>query len=69
VFLTSKELFEMTGYKSNAAKIRWLSDNGYAFDIRRDGRPNVLIDQVRERQCKKAERAPGPDLAWLSDNG
>lgn len=55
----------MTGYKSHAGQIRWLVENGYHFDVRSDGRPNVMMDQVRERQCKIVERAPGPDLSWL----
>ncbi|KKL08779.1 hypothetical protein LCGC14_2572440, partial [marine sediment metagenome] len=47
------------------AQATWLSDNGYSFDLRRDGRPNVLIEQVRERQCKNTESTPGPDLSWM----
>ena len=55
----------MTGYKSNAGQIRWLSKNAYRFDIRGDGRPNVLIDQVKERQCRNAKTKAGPNLAYL----
>lgn len=65
VFLSSKQLFDMTGYRRKKSQEQWLLENGYTFDIRSDGRPNVLLDQVRERQCKKPESTPGPDLSWL----
>lgn len=65
MFLTTRQLAEMTGYKSNAGQIRWLTNNGYRFDIRGDGRPNILIDQVRERQCKKLKPNSEPNLAYL----
>ena len=69
VFLTSEQLEEMTGYRNHAAQAVWLSDNGYKFDLRRDGRPNVLIDQIRERQCTNAKSTPGPDLSWMDEAG
>lgn len=65
MFLTSTQLEDMTGYKSHAAQAAWLADNGYSFDLRRDGRPNVLLDQVRERQCKQVKSKPGPDFTWM----
>ncbi len=65
MFLTSKQLVEMTGYKSHRGQAKWLAENGYKFDIRSDGRPNVLEQQVLERQCREVERVPGPDLSFL----
>jgi hypothetical protein len=65
MFLSSSQLVDMTGYRSKKAQGRWLLENGYKFDVRSDGKPNVLLDQVRERQCKKLESTPGPDLSWL----
>ena len=65
MFLNSKQLQDMTGYRRRASQVKWLTDNGYSFDIRRDGRPNVLIDQIKERQCKNFESTPGPDLSWM----
>ena len=67
MFLNSKQLREMTGYRNRAAQARWLSDNSYSFDLRKDGRPNVLIEQLRERQCKNTESKPGPDLSWMDE--
>lgn len=69
IFLSQGELVEMTGYQQPARQIHWLVSNGYNFDIRSDHRPNVLWDQVRERQCKTVERTPGPDLGWLDETG
>lgn len=69
-FLTSDELEEMTGYKNHAAQAAWLADNNYRFDLRKDGRPNVLVDQLRERQCVKSDDSkPGLDLSWIDQTG
>lgn len=71
MFLTSAELENLTGYKNHASQANWLAENGYRFDVRRDGRPNVMVEQVRERQCrsKTTERKPGPDLSWMDEAG
>ena len=55
-FLTHSELSEMTGYKARSKQVGWLVENGYHFDVRSDGRPNVLVEQVHERQCKGASQ-------------
>lgn len=66
MFLTDAQLEEMTGYRTYTGQAKWLVENGYSFDRRRDGRPNVLIDQVRARQrCNTTESKPGPDFSWL----
>jgi len=65
LFLSESALTEMTGYKSKAGQIRWLAKNAYRFDVRADGRPNVLIEQVMERQCRNAKTKAGPNLAYL----
>ena len=67
MFLTNDQLKEMTGYRRHSGQIEWLAKNGYRFDIRSDGRPNVLLDQVRERQCKNVEPEQEPDLSWIDE--
>ena len=67
IFLSSADLFEMTGYRSLRRQRQWLADNGYQFDVRSDGRPNVLIRQVLERQCTSVTQTKGPDLAWMDE--
>ena len=70
-FCTSDELYELTGYRQHEKQLQWLADNNFSFEVRgSDGRPMVLVEQVRERQLgKKAsaagERKPGPDFRWL----
>jgi hypothetical protein len=66
MFLSTRQLTELTGYKSNAGRIRWLTNNGYRFDIRGDGRPNILMDQVRERQCRTKASSSRPNLDYLN---
>lgn len=65
MFLTNEHLVEMTGYRRHSAQRRWLSSNGYKFDVRNDGKPLVLVDQVRERQCKSVDSRVEPDLSWM----
>lgn len=66
MFLTSDQLKELTGYKKPALQRRWLLENGYRFDVRADGRPSVLAEQVQARQrVRRAERATHPDWAKL----
>ena len=65
MFLSRKELQDLTGFRMYGKQAQWLSDNGYVFDIRSDGRPNVLMQQLVERQCKNTESKPVPNLAYL----
>lgn len=71
MFLTDDQLHDLTGYRQRPAQRDWLAANGYRFDVRRDGRPNVLVDQVRERQGIRstAGSKPGPDFSWLEKAG
>lgn len=72
MFLNSKQLKEMTGYQRHSDQVRWLVQNGYHFDVRSDGRPNVLHQQIIERQCKSANEAeskPVPDFSFLNRAG
>jgi hypothetical protein len=65
LFLTSAQLVELTGAKQAKRQMQWLADSGYQFDVGLDGRPKLLLEAVRERQCRKAECTPGPDWSWL----
>jgi len=67
LFLTKEQLTELTGYKFHSKQALWLAENGYSFDIRSDGRPNVLHQQVIERQCRvePKRRRSEPNLAAL----
>lgn len=41
LFLTEDELLILTGYKYPKLQCKWLTDNGYPFDINRMGKPSV----------------------------
>jgi len=57
MFLTADNLRELTGYRKPKLQRRWLAQNGYKFDVRGDGRPAVLVDQVNVRQLKGLDRS------------
>lgn len=66
MFLTPEDIIALTGYKKPALQRRWLVDNGYSFDVRADGRPVVLLEQVMARQrVKTAERATHPNWSEM----
>ena len=65
MFLSVAQLIDMTGYRAHRKQADWLGVNGYSFDVRADGRPNVLHAQVIERQCKGEVPKSKPDLAAL----
>ncbi len=49
MMLTRNELFELSGYKRARAQVRWLTNNGYPFEIGADGYPRVLKSFVNSR--------------------
>ncbi len=65
-FLTKDDLVSLTGYKRAAEQRRWLVQNGYAFDVRGDGRPTLLWEQVEARNIgTNSRRVLGPNLEAL----
>ena len=49
MFLTDEELFELTGYRRNADRCRWLSDRKWKFERNAiHGLPVVLRKHVDE---------------------
>ncbi len=66
VFLSRIEIIQLTGYKSCKCQANWLAENGFSFDVRSDGLPIVLREQLVERQCKRpVKKSMGPDLSWI----
>ncbi|MFN7097063.1 MAG: DUF4224 domain-containing protein [Gammaproteobacteria bacterium] len=49
MFLTRKEIIELTGYKFRNMQIKWLLEHGYKFDVTAGGNPIVLIAHVLDR--------------------
>lgn len=69
LFLTPDEVVELTGHKRADAQRRWLVDRGYRFEIRGDGKPVVMVEEVRGRLVGGARRTSGPDLRALERCG
>ena len=67
MFLTREDLEALTGLKQPTRQIRWLLANGYHPDIRADGHPALLEDEVRNRQLASARtrRVTEPNLSVL----
>lgn len=61
MFLTAKEVADLTGYLKPSAQIKWLDAERYGFAVGGDGQPKVLREVVVARlggiQSKK-----GPQL-------
>ena len=48
MFLTTDDLFILTGYQRPSAQRRWLEQNGWKFEIDGNGRPVVLRSHAEE---------------------
>ena len=70
LFLTPEDLRELTGYRRQAAQIRWLREHGYLFDVRADGKPVVLWSHVNQRlggSDSADSNEPEPNWSALDD--
>ena len=67
MFLTDSELESLTGYKRPADQRRWLSEHGWAFEVRADGKNRVLIEEARVKMLTRVttKRSAEPDLEAL----
>lgn len=59
LFLTPDEIETLTEYKQPARQIRWLTRNGYRFDVSARGRPKVLRSAL---DSGKGKKSGGPNL-------
>ena len=68
MFLTKKQLKELTGYARPQSLMRWLASNEYPFEIGADGYPRVLISLVEKRlgsHIPEQKRKNTPNFAAL----
>lgn len=66
LFLTPDELAQLTGLQRPAAQCRWLTRNGYRFEVGGDRQPKVLRAQLEARQGLNSKaRTAGPDFSAL----
>jgi len=68
MFLTDDELFDLTGYRRNADRCRWLKSHGFKFEVSGIGRPIVLRSHLESRLSEpsaETERVWTPNLAAM----
>ena len=66
MFLTDEELTDLTGYRRNADRCRWLADHGWKFEKSAiTGKP-VVSRSYAEAQLSGVAIKPEPklNLAW-----
>lgn len=64
MFLTQKEIVELTGYKQRTAQIKWLRENGIRFLLGGDDHPRILSSQIEQligSFSKSAKRKAEPN--------
>lgn len=49
MLLNKNELIDLTGYFRPKAQTKWLTTNGYKYEIAADGRPRVLKSVVEKK--------------------
>jgi hypothetical protein len=70
LFLSAEDLHDLTGMVRADAQRRWLIERGYRFEVRGDGRPAVMVDEVKARLVSGGNRrTSGPDLKALDECG
>lgn len=68
MFLSPEDLHDLTGYKKPKLQRRWLTENGYRFDVRADGKPVVSRAHYESRNDLGTRRRPSAfNLAALDD--
>ena len=65
MFLSPRELQELTGYQKPALQRRWLVEHGYRFDVRADGRAVVLTAAIEQKLAGRRTSGVGPDWSAL----
>lgn len=67
MFLTAKEIIELTGYKQKDKQINWLNSQGFSFLLRGDGGVVILRSHVEEvlGLSNSKRRAPQPDFSMF----
>lgn len=66
LFLSVKDLQELTGYSQGAAQIRWLQKNGIQHTVRADGKPRVVPAALAPAPAPSKARGPNFDAVRVS---
>lgn len=62
MFLTKKEVAELSGYRKPSAQIKWLRVEQFGFVVGGDGHPKVLRQVVLNRLGGQVEHKKSPEL-------
>lgn len=66
MFLSEDDVRGLTGYKQTAKQIKWLTDQGFTFYVRADGRVAILREHVETLMCNsKHQPRPSPNFSAL----
>lgn len=72
MFLTHKQLTDLTDSHRKAGQIRWLTDNGVPFVLSVYGRPKVLVEEIEARLLsskKKTVKVITPRFDLIKSQG
>lgn len=67
IFLSTGELYELTGYRLAAYQVRWLQRQGITHWVRADGKPVVPRSALEGRPA--AAPVPEPDWSAIVQRG
>jgi len=62
LYLTTAELFELTGARQKSTQIEWLRAKRWRFEVTREGFPRVAREYWRRRMVDDAPREELPRL-------
>lgn len=53
LFVSEDDLILLTGYKLPKKQVEWLQNNGYIFEVNKEGKPNVLQQHLIAKMSEK----------------
>lgn len=59
-FLTSKQLYDMTGTHNPTDQINWLRENRVPHFVRRDGKPSLTMEMVHSAKVRPSDNVAIP---------
>lgn len=69
MFLTRKEIRDLTGFTRPSAQVRWLQQNDWRFGLNGLGKPVIAVAEFNLRMVGGSEQASTPQGGGTSSNG
>lgn len=69
MFMTETELYDLTGYKSPSAQVRWLKAHAWKFVLTCTGKPRVSRTYCEQKLGVKRADAEDDQPNWNALNG